>query len=818
MALCCMVMLSDMKAHAAGPKIAVCADPGGALAARVKRSGATLTEINSTTDISSYDGLLVPGGRDVDPSMYGEKPAGAMDYSKAFDQEQIKIIDKFVKAGKPILAVCRGSQIMNVYFGGTLYQDISGHRGSVNTYTVSGSILRNLCGSSQTVSCGHHQAVKRLGDGLVATMLTSGGIVEGYEHAYLPIIGIQWHPEVMSLSSEIVNNVMDYFVKDMCTNKQYDRKSLMKSDGKWYSYTNGVGSLLKTNSVVYRTHIQSVGWQEYVKNGTTSGTSGQGLRMEAINIELANSSYPGSGIKYQTHVQAYGWMDWKSNGALSGTSGEAKRLEAIRIKLTGEIANQYDVYYRVHAQHFGWLGWAKNGQSSGTAGYAYRLEAIQIKLVKKGSTSAPVQTAANLAFQNSDGHECEFVLESEQAGTCTERETKTYTCYCGEMKTEQSSTGGAGHKYKETSRREATCAEEGEIIRTCTVCKDVQVEVLPLIEHVYEVTETKESTCTEEGYSVSVCAVCGDEMTEYVEKIPHIYELTDHGDSTCQEAGYDAYVCTACEDYYVEELPLAEHDLVETDPETEPGVLHCMMEGCDYVYIVADHLCDEGHSFEVIQQVNASCTADGFILRECVVCGEQQEKEILPAGGHSWNTGTISNGVRTSACKVCGETRKESVSTSASVSYRTHVQTYGWQNFVKNGALSGTTGESKRLEGIEIKLTGLKNVSGGITYRVHAQTYGWMNWVSDGKMAGTTGESKRLEAIQIKLTGEMANMYDVYYCVHAQTYGWLNWAKNGDMSGTAGLSKRLEAIEIKLVPKGGKAPVKLGTQTKAFIK
>jgi uncharacterized protein YjdB len=80
---------------------------------------------------------------------------------------------------------------------------------------------------------------------------------------------------------------------------------------------------------------------------------------------------------------------------MSGTSGRGLRLEAIQIKLTGEMANQYDVYYRVHAQNFGWLGWAKNGASAGTEGYGYRLEGIQIVLVKKGG-SAPASNYGGL--------------------------------------------------------------------------------------------------------------------------------------------------------------------------------------------------------------------------------------------------------------------------------------------------------------------------------------------------------------------------------------------------------------------------------------
>jgi len=142
-------------------------------------------------------------------------------------------------------------------------------------------------------------------------------------------------------------------------------------------------------AVTYQSHVQNIGWQGWMSNGQSSGTSGQSLRLEAMRMQLTNVD---GGIEYKTHVQNIGWMDWVSNGALSGTEGRSLRLEAIQIRLTGTADSQYDIYYRVHAQNFGWMGWARNGQSAGTAGYSYRLEAIQIVLVPKG-TSPPGSTA-----------------------------------------------------------------------------------------------------------------------------------------------------------------------------------------------------------------------------------------------------------------------------------------------------------------------------------------------------------------------------------------------------------------------------------------
>ncbi len=137
-------------------------------------------------------------------------------------------------------------------------------------------------------------------------------------------------------------------------------------------------------TVSYRTHVQSIGWQGVVTNGTMSGTSGRAKRLEGIEISVAGNS--NLGIQYTTHCQSYGWLPWSANGEMNGTEGEAKRLEAIKIQLTGVDKEKYDVYYRVHAQSYGWLAWAANGAPAGTAGLAKRLEAIQIVIVKKGES------------------------------------------------------------------------------------------------------------------------------------------------------------------------------------------------------------------------------------------------------------------------------------------------------------------------------------------------------------------------------------------------------------------------------------------------
>ena len=148
------------------------------------------------------------------------------------------------------------------------------------------------------------------------------------------------------------------------------------------------------------------------------------------------------------------------------------------------------------------------------------------------------------------------------------------------------------------------------------------------------------------------------------------------------------------------------------------------------------------------------------------------------------------------------------------IEYRTHVQREGWQGWVADGAMAGTEGRSLRLEGLEARLAG-GSAGGGIEYRTHVQQDGWQDWSADGAMSGTEGRSLRLEAACVRLTGEAAELFDVWYRVHAQTYGWLGWASNGDPAGTEGLSRRLEAIEVRITAKGSGAP---GSTEGAFIK
>lgn len=135
--------------------------------------------------------------------------------------------------------------------------------------------------------------------------------------------------------------------------------------------------------------------------------------------------------------------------------------------------------------------------------------------------------------------------------------------------------------------------------------------------------------------------------------------------------------------------------------------------------------------------------------------------------------------------------------TNPGITYKTHVQNVGWQDWKSNGKTAGTSGKGYRLEGIYIKLENARDIK--LRYRTHIQDVGWQDWKSNGQLSGTSGQSKRLEGIKIEL--QNSSEYSVKYRVHIQNIGWQEWKYDGEFAGTEGLGLRLEAIEIQIVDK-----------------
>ena len=154
------------------------------------------------------DGLLLTGGPDFDPALYGQEmlpECGALDTQR--DSMEWKLLKRFEKGEKPIFGICRGLQIINCYFGGTLWQDLPSQCGVVHsgghtcvhkTKLVEGTLLHRLYGDEMTTNSYHHQAIDRVAEGFRVVATAEDGTIEALSHETLPIGGTQWHPERMT--------------------------------------------------------------------------------------------------------------------------------------------------------------------------------------------------------------------------------------------------------------------------------------------------------------------------------------------------------------------------------------------------------------------------------------------------------------------------------------------------------------------------------------------------------------------------------------------------------------------------------------------
>jgi len=142
-------------------------------------------------------GLVLSGGSDIEPGCYGQPDKGARNPDPERDEMELSAVQEALRVGMPVLAICRGMQLLNVRLGGTLVQDIGeSHTGVEHAVAIAeGSRLESMLGGEAQVNSRHHQAVDRLGEGLVITA-TADGIVEGVELEGAEfVLGVQWHPE-----------------------------------------------------------------------------------------------------------------------------------------------------------------------------------------------------------------------------------------------------------------------------------------------------------------------------------------------------------------------------------------------------------------------------------------------------------------------------------------------------------------------------------------------------------------------------------------------------------------------------------------------
>lgn len=154
-------------------------------------------------DIISYDGLILPGGGDIDPKLFGQLPCETGFFDPVLDRLQLAILRAFVLSRKPVLGLCKGMQLINIYFGGDMVQHLKTSENHAyvkedqihRSVAKKGSFLEKLYGEQFVVNSAHHQGVDCPGKGIEYVQFAEDGVVEGLRHRFLPVWGVQWHPE-----------------------------------------------------------------------------------------------------------------------------------------------------------------------------------------------------------------------------------------------------------------------------------------------------------------------------------------------------------------------------------------------------------------------------------------------------------------------------------------------------------------------------------------------------------------------------------------------------------------------------------------------
>lgn len=196
----------------------------------VEKAGAAFEISLSLEQAKDWDGLILPGGGDILPSFYGAEEENCRQIDRWLDERQFELLALFAQKRKPVLGICKGLQIINVYFGGTLCQHLSEateHQWmNGDQYHPSeilpGSCLYSLYGESALINSAHHQGLypELLGKDLTAIQFASQKVVEGLLHNKLPILGVQWHPErlnpeVCTKSCADGSKLFSYFISQL---------------------------------------------------------------------------------------------------------------------------------------------------------------------------------------------------------------------------------------------------------------------------------------------------------------------------------------------------------------------------------------------------------------------------------------------------------------------------------------------------------------------------------------------------------------------------------------------------------------------------
>ena len=459
-------------------------------------------------------------------------------------------------------------------------------------------------------------------------------------------------------------------------------------------------------------------------------------------VLVAQSQKKTPTVSYDAHVESVGWQKAVTNGAIAGTSGRSLRVEAMHISLGS--GTDGGITYRTHVQNIGWQGWVNDGKLTGTTGQSLRLEAVEVKLTGNVAKDFDVWYRGHVQNIGWQG----WVKNGATAGTSGQglRIEALQIALMPKGAGSPSSAGTETVTGKDQSVR-ASIAYRGHVSNMGWQGWMANGDV----------AGTTGLAAALTGFSAQLVGLNNSEL---------------HYSAHVQNVGWDKEVAGGQQvgypnrDYRVEAIKMRLSGTAE--------------KNYDIYYRL--HVSNIG--WMGWAKNGAAAGTQGLSG-----CAEAVQVMLVAKNG---------------AAPTNDGNQKLAFVEAPNFQMRGHVQNIGWQGWVGNGGICGTSGQSLRVEALQAKVS--SSISGGIQMRGHVQNIGWQGWVGAGETCGTSGQSLRVEALQMKFTGDMEKVYDIYYRVHAQNIGWMGWAKNGEYAGTSDLSMRLEAVQVQIVAKGAAAP------------
>ena len=456
--------------------------------------------------------------------------------------------------------------------------------------------------------------------------------------------------------------------------------------------------------IMYQSHVQNIGWQNKVYDGTTAGTVGRNLNLEALKLkvtEAGRANLTGS-ITCEAHVQDIGWQSSVSDWQQAGTTGKNKKIEAVKINLTEQLAATYDVYYRVHSANYGWLGWAKNGEEAGTKGLNLGAQAIEVKLYEKGSSEAPAQTEKSCVSTENLG----LVLYKTHVQNIGWQSSNFYDG-------QTAGTTGKGLSVEAIKINVTELGRQGNL--TGSILYEAHVQD---IGWQGEVADGQTAGTTGKNKKIEAIKIRLSEQLE---------------------AQYDIY-------YRVHSARFGWLDWTKNGEVAGTVGYNAGVEAIEIKLYgkgdVSAPACS-GRSYLSADQI-------GTLTFQTKVEGSDWQD----AKGNGEITGTtgVNKAIRQLSMNI---TPSMTGGYIGNVEYRLHLSNAGWQDWKTSGEVSGDG--INQAEAVQIRLTGELEKYADIYYRTHVSNYGWLGWAKNGQAAGTTKCSYKLQAIQIKIVPKGTN-------------------------------------------------------------